>query len=46
MVSVMVTPAAVPLEDPKLDRMSVRTMPLSSSTLTTLPLLLFDPSAG
>ena len=35
------TPAAVVVDEPKLDRMSLRTMPESSSTLTPL-----DPSAG
>ena len=35
------TPAAVVVEEPKLDRMSERTMPESSRTLTPL-----DPSAG
>jgi hypothetical protein len=39
-------PWAVVVEDPKLDLMSVRAMPLSSRTLTTVPLRLFDPSAG
>ena len=35
------TPAAVPEADPKLEVMSLRTMPLSVSTLTPL-----EPSAG
>jgi hypothetical protein len=35
------TPSATPLALPKLERMSLRTTPLSDSTLT-----LFDPSPG
>jgi hypothetical protein len=41
MASVIGTPAAVPLADPKLDRMSLRTIPLCESTSGPL-----EPSPG
>ena len=40
-VTVAGTPSAMPLAEPKLDRMSLRTMPLSVSTFTP-----FEPSPG
>src|SRR5882762_6502146 len=46
MVSCSGTPGAVVVDDPKLLRMSLRTMPLSDRTLETLPLTEFDPSDG
>ena len=45
-VSVVCTPAAVPVIVPKLGRMSLRTMPVSACALTTLPSTVFEPSAG
>ena len=45
-VTVSGTPAAVPLIVPKLERMSLRTMPLCVSTLTTPLLLELVPSPG
>ena len=46
MVKVRGTPAAVPDIEPKLVRMSLRTMPLWVRTLTTLPPIVLVPSAG
>jgi hypothetical protein len=40
-VTINWTPSAVPLDDPKLERMSLRTMPDSVSTFGP-----FDPSPG
>lgn len=40
------TPTAVVVEIPKLVRMSLRTIPLATNTLATLPCALFVPSAG
>jgi hypothetical protein len=39
-------PAAVPLDGAMLLRMSLRTMPDSSSAFDVLPLLVFEPSPG
>jgi hypothetical protein len=46
MVSTTGTPAAVVVDAPKLERMSLRTIPLWFRTLTMLPLTELVPSAG
>jgi hypothetical protein len=46
MVRVSGTPGAVVVDEPKLDRMSLRTTPEAVRTFETVPLIELEPSEG